>query len=211
MSTAPAPEDLDEIHDEAPPYRPTRDYPWVLLVGGLLGLWASAMLAIDYMNILADPQYVPSCDINPLIGCGQFLGSDAGHAFGIPNVIVGIAAYPVVVVTGALLASGVSLPRWYWRGLLIGTALGVAFVTWLQVQAIGVLGALCPYCLVIWAATIPIFVLTLGESMAVGAIPGSDGLRRFLRSNRWLLVALWCLVVTAVAVLVLWDKWLALL
>lgn len=188
---------------------PTRDYAWLLIIGGLLGLWASAMLALDYLKILADPSYIPSCDINPLIGCGQFLLSDTSSTFGVPNIIIGIAAYPVVIVTGALVAGKVSLPRWYWRGLLAGTAAGVVMVTWLQFQAISVFGALCPYCMVIWAVTIPMFVLTLGESMRAGAVGGSAGLQRFLVSNRWILVALWLLLILAVAVLVLWDKWLA--
>ena len=34
---------------------------------------------------------------------------------------------------------------------------GVVFVHWLIFQSLYVIGALCPYCMVVWAVTIPIF------------------------------------------------------
>lgn len=185
-----------------------REYAWLLIVGGLLGLIAALALTLDYFHVLEDENYTPACDINPLIGCGRFLESDQSHAFGFPNVIIGLVAYPVLMAIGALLAGGVRLPRWTWRTLLVGTVFGIGFVTWLQVQALAVIGALCPYCVVVWIATIPIFVHTVARTVQNGALGGGDGLRAFLVGNRWIITVLWYLLVVAAAVLIFWDKWL---
>jgi uncharacterized membrane protein len=188
-----------------------RGFGWLLVIGGALGTLAAAMLMIDYLNILQDPNYSPGCDINPMIGCGQFLGSEQSHAFGFPNVIIGMVAFPVVVTTGVVLLAGVRLPRWYWRGFLAGTVFGIAFVTWLQVQAVTVFGALCPWCALVWTMMIPIFVQTVARTMVNGALPAPAGLRAFVVPNRTLLVVLWYLVLVAVIIVTLWDGWLALL
>ncbi len=48
-----------------------------------------------------------------------------------------------------------------WRGLAAGTAVGAGFVHWLVHQSLYDIGALCPYCLVVWAVTIPVAVWTV--------------------------------------------------
>lgn len=210
----------DDVEEELGPLdrtRPTeheraggahRELSWLLVISGLLGLWASVALTLDYFHTLQDPSFVPACDLNPLIGCGVFLASEQSSAFGFPNVIIGLVAFPVVIATGVLLTGGVRMPRWYWRGLWAGTVFGIGFVTWLQYQALTSIGALCPYCLVIWIATIPLFVHTSARTVQNGALPAGDGLRSLLVANRWIITVLWYLVVLAAAVLLLWDKWL---
>lgn len=187
---------------EAPSTAPTRrEFGWVALVASVLGLWASAALAIDYINRLSDDDYVASCDINPMIGCGLFLDSPAASTFAIPNVIVGVAAFPVVATLAVLLLSGARLPLWIWRGLLIGTVFGIGFVTYLQYEAMFVLHGLCPWCLVIWAIMIPLFVHTLVRAGEAGAL----GVRDWgsLVRNRWIIVALWYLLVIGAIMLTL--------
>ena len=52
-----------------------------------------------------------------------------------------------------------SLPQWYWIGLTIGTLIGAAFVHWLIFQSLYRIGALCPYCMVVWVVTISLLVV----------------------------------------------------
>lgn len=172
---------------------PSREYGWVALITGVLGLWASAALSVDYINRLTDENYVPGCDVNPMLGCGLFLDSPAAHTFGIPNIVVGVAAFPIVVTLAVLLVARVQLPVWVWRGLTVGTFVGIAFVTYLQYEAMFVLHGLCPWCLVVWVAMIPLFVHTVVSAGVVGAL----GERSFtqLYRNRWIIVALWYLIV----------------
>ncbi len=185
-----------------------RSYAVLVLVTGVLGTFASLELMLDHIRILADPDFVPACDINPLIGCGIFLDSWQAKVFGIPNPVLGLLTFPVLLTTGVLLVSRVRLPRWYWRCLLAGAALGIAFVTWLQVAAITQIGALCPYCLVVWAVVIPFFVHTVAATMANGALPAGEGLRSFVIKNAWLITVLWYLLVVAGALIGLGDAWL---
>lgn len=178
-----------------------REYGIVALITSILGLWASAALAIDFIRRLQDDQYVPGCDLNPMIGCGLFLDSPAASTFAIPNVVVGVAAFPVVITLAVLLIGGVRLPIWVWRGLTLGTLFGIGFVVYLQYQAMFVLHGLCPWCLVIWVIMIPLFVHTLGragQSGALGAGPWSGVVR-----NRWIITILWYLLVIGAIMLTL--------
>src|SRR5690625_4025299 len=52
-----------------------RSYVVLVLITGVLGTFASLELMLDHIRILADPDFTPACDINPLIGCGIFLQS----------------------------------------------------------------------------------------------------------------------------------------
>ena len=88
-------------------------------------------------------------------------GDPAGGGFGFPNPLLGLVAFAVVVVTGVLAVAKVSLPQWYWIGLTVGTLIGAVFVHWLIFQSLYVIGALCPYCMVVWAVTIPLLVVVV--------------------------------------------------
>ncbi|ACQ79975.1 Vitamin K epoxide reductase [Beutenbergia cavernae DSM 12333] len=184
-----------------------RSYAWLLVVAGVLGTLAAAMLTIDYVNTLLDPTYVPTCDVNPLIGCGQFLGSPQARVFGFPNVVIGLVAFPVLVTTGLAFLAGARLARWYWWGLLAGCLAGAVFITWLQVQSLNVIKGLCPYCLVVWAVVIPVVVQTFARAIQGGALPAPEGVRRFVVPNRWLLTGLWYAVVLVAVILAFRDQW----
>ncbi len=54
---------------------------------------------------------------------------------------------------GVLLLSRTPLPRWVRLGWQVGITLGFVFVCWLNSQSLYVIGALCPYCMVAWAAS----------------------------------------------------------
>lgn len=188
-----------------------RGFALLLVVGGLLGTLAAAMLNIEYIHMLTVEGYQPACDLNPFLTCGAFLGSEQSQAFGFPNVVIGMVSFPVVVASGMLLLGGVRLPRWYWRGLLLGMLFGIGFVTWLQYQALFSIRAICPWCALVWAVMIPMFVHTLARASQNGALPVGSGLRAFLVQYRWMLTALWWIVVIAVALIALADRWTTLL
>lgn len=133
---------------------------WVLTIGGLLGLAAALTLTVEKIALLKNPEYVPSCSINPVLSCGSVMKTAQAELFGFPNPLLGVVGFAVVTTVGFVLFTGAQLPEWFWFGLLAGTALGVVFVHWLIFQSLYVIGALCPYCMVVWAVTIPIFWYT---------------------------------------------------
>lgn len=190
--------DSGEDHQLAPRLR---EYGLVALITSLLGLYASAALAVDYINRLQDEDYVAGCDINPMVGCGLFLDSPAASTFAVPNVVIGVAAFPVVTALAAVILSRIQLNKWLWRGLVVGVVFGIGFVTYLQYQAMFVLHGLCPWCLVIWVAMIPLFIHTLARAGEAGAL-GRWGWEPIV-ANRWMLTLLWYLIVIAAIALTL--------
>lgn len=181
---------------------------WLLVIGGAIGLAASAILTVERILLLQDPGYTPSCSFNPLVSCGQVMESWQGSVLGpIPNPLLGIAAFAVVVTLGVLLVARIDLPRWMWRGLWAGSLVGAAFITWLFVQSVYYIGALCPYCMVVWTVTIPIFVYTTGYVLDRGHLSGPAGLRRAVVDSRGLIVAVWYVIIAVLVATAFWDQW----
>ncbi|MEO3757224.1 vitamin K epoxide reductase family protein [Mycobacterium sp. B14F4] len=176
---------------------------WVL-IAGVLGLAAAGMLTVEKIELLINPDYVPTCSINPVLSCGSVMVTPQASVFGFPNALIGIVAFTVVLVTGVLALARVDLPRWYWGGLAVGTLLGSAFVHWLIYQSLYDIGALCPYCMVVWAVTIPLLVVTT----TIALQPQRGGtVARLLYAWRWSLVALWFTAVLLLILVRFWNYW----
>lgn len=184
---------------------------WLLTVGGALGLWASMMLVLSERSLLRDPGASLGCDINPIIGCGSFILSWQSAALGVPNALLGTAAFAVLTATGLVLLGGGRLPRFYWVALMAGSAAAAVSITWFQYQAFADLHGLCPYCLVVWAVTIPVVVHVLARGLQAGHLGAPEGLRRFLVQERGILTAIWYAVVVVLIVVVFWDEWMLIL
>jgi uncharacterized membrane protein len=176
---------------------------WVL-IAGILGLAAAVTLTIEKIEILINPSYVPSCSINPVLSCGSVMVTPQASAFGFPNPLIGIVAFTVVVVTGVLAIAKVRLPRWYWAGLAVGTLLGVAFIHWLFFQSLYRIGALCPYCMVVWAVTIPLLVVVASIALQPRLESGAG---RFVYQWRWSLVTLWFTALILMILVRFWNYW----
>ena len=73
----------------------------------------------------------------------------------------------MITTIGAVLLAGADPAPWLWAGLQFGATAGVVFVHWLIVQSLYVIGALCPYCMIVWVTiTITTAYWTLGRSGA---------------------------------------------
>ena len=209
--TATAPSDVapDESPADASNGVPVRTASAVwILIAGVVGLAAAITLTIEKIEILINPNYVPSCSINPVLSCGSVMQTPQASAFGFPNPLIGIVAFTVVVVTGVLALAKVGLPRWYWGGLAACTLLGVGFIHWLIFQSLYRIGALCPYCMAVWAVTITLFVVV--ASIALQPLQ-SNAAARVLYTWRWSLVALWFTALNLMIVVRFWNYWSTLL
>jgi uncharacterized membrane protein len=180
---------------------------WIL-IAGVAGLAASLTLTIERIELLKNPDYVPSCSINPVLSCGSVMVTPQASAFGFPNPLIGIVSFTVVVVTAVLALTRVALPRWYWAGLAAGTLLGVGFVHWLIFQSLYRIGALCPYCMVVWAVIVPLLVVV--SSIALQPL-GGKVVARVLYTWRWSLTALWFTGLVLLILARFWDYWSTLL
>ena len=168
----------DTDRDNGPVRADDHGLAWWLLLGGLVGLLAAATLLIEKIKLLTDSTYVPSCSLNPVLSCGSIMRTDQAEVLGFPNPIIGVAAFPVLIATGAALLAGARLAHWYWLGLQAGTIAGVAFVGWLFFQSLYNINALCPYCMVVWAVVVPTFLAVTARNLRAGALGKSVALRR---------------------------------
>ena len=79
------------------------------------------------------------------------------------------------------LLAGATYARWFWISLNIGVAIAFAFCLWLAYQSIFNLGTLCPWCMLVWSMTIPMFwMLTLDNAregrLGAGLVRAGDKL-----------------------------------
>ncbi|WP_084352221.1 vitamin K epoxide reductase family protein [Millisia brevis] len=179
-----------------------------LTVLGVVALIASFALIVERVRLLIDPSYVPSCSLNPVLSCGSVMTSWQASLFGFPNPLIGLMSFAVVVTIGVLAAARVSLPRWIWGGLAIGTLLGAIFVHWLIFQSLYRIGALCPYCMVVWACVMPILVIACDRALLAGS---DNQFFYWIRQWRWSLLTLWYVAVVILALARFWDYWSSLL
>ena len=187
---------------------------YILAACGLLGLLAASVLMLEKMAVLQDPNYQPSCNLNPVISCGSVMQTKQADAFGLSNSIVGIAGFSVVATIGFAIIAGAQFKRWFWRGMLAGSTFGVTFSMWLFLQGVYNIGAVCPYCALIWVVTIVQFIYVLYYCVEVGHIPVPAKIRRpvnFLKRHHGDVLFVWLLAIALIILTHFWYYWKTLL
>lgn len=184
--------------------------PWLLVVAGAIALIASILLANEVFSRLQNPAYVPACNLNPIFSCTTVADSRQAHAFGLPNYFLGIAGYAAVTTIGVGLLAGAKLRKWFWQTVQVGMVFALAFITWLQYQALYRIGALCLFCMVVWAATGPLFWYTTLYNLQAGNIKLPKRLvpaGKFARKYHLEILITWFLVITALILKRFWYYW----
>lgn len=74
---------------------------------------------------------------------------------------------------------------------------GIGLVSWLQYQSLYEIGALCPYCMVVWSVTIPIFIWVTARNLRAYA-PGNP-IARFVGDWTLLINILWYVTLISLA------------
>lgn len=134
----------------------------VLILTGVIGWYASFMLVLDKLAVLANENVDLDCNLSVIVQCGKNLGSWQGAILGFPNPIIGVAGFIAPIAVGVALLAGAGFARWFWVAFNVGVLGAFSFCLWLAFQSIFALSTLCPWCMVVWAATIPLFwTLTL--------------------------------------------------
>jgi len=184
---------------------------WWVLIAGAVGLLASMTLTYEKIEVLLNPSYVPSCNINPILACGSVMVTPQASVLGFPNPLLGIVGFTVVTVTGVLAVAKVRLPQWYWIGLAAGILTGAVFVHWLIFQSLYRVGALCPYCMVVWVMTISLLVVVASIVFRPALERRESGVAHLVYQWRWSIAALWFTAVVLLIMVRFWDYWSTLL
>ena len=76
---------------------------WVLGVCGVIGLIAAFTLTVEKFELATDPDYTPTCSLNPIVNCGSIMDTPQAAVFGFPNSLLGIAGFTAVLAIAVLL------------------------------------------------------------------------------------------------------------
>jgi uncharacterized membrane protein len=155
------------VTDTLPPRRPIA-LAIFLIVAGALGWWASFSLTVDKFLLLVNPEADLDCNFTVLVQCGKNLDSWQGAVFGFPNPILGLGGFVAPIAVGVGLLAGARFDRWFWALFNLGLAGALGFVIWLITQSIFDLGTLCPWCMLVWSVTIPLFWIVTARNLAEG-------------------------------------------
>lgn len=171
-------------------------FPWVLVIGGIIGLIAASILTLEKMHLAADPNYVPSCSLSPVVACSPVMGSWQASTFKFPNMFIGLAGFAMVWAVGMMLFAGAkNLKKWFWWCFQAGTLFGALFITWLQYASIYDIQKLCIYCMIVWLVTVPIFWTTLSYNLREKNIHIGGKVGTFLAGNPGKMIAIHYLIV----------------
>ena len=144
-----------------------------MLVSSILGLVASLVLSIDAIAIAENPDVVLSCDINSKISCTTVGSTWQANLLGFPNAFLGLITEPIVITVALAALGGVRFPRWFMNTAQVFYSIGFIFAYWLFYQAYFVIGALCPWCLLITVTTTLVFT----SMTRVNLLDGNLGVR----------------------------------
>ncbi|MEU5811820.1 MULTISPECIES: vitamin K epoxide reductase family protein [unclassified Streptomyces] len=192
---------------EGEPAAAPRALARLLILTGAAGVLASWVITLDKFLLLEDPDFKPACSLNPVVSCGSVMQSEQAAAFGFPNPMLGLVAFGAVVCAGAGLLAGARYRGWFWLGLNAGTAFGVGFCTWLMVQSLYEINALCLWCCLTWVATLVMFWAVTAHSVRSGYLPAPGPVRGFLAEFGWVPPVLHTGVIGMLVLTRWWEFW----
>ncbi len=182
-------------------------------MGGLFGLLASGILTTEKISSLADASYIPPCNLSPIVSCGSVMNTAQASLFGFPNSLFGIAGFSIVITIGFSLLAGALYRKWFWIGLQTGMSVAILSVVWLAYQSIFIIGSLCPYCMVFWAAAIVLYSYTTVYNLQEKNLPlpaWATSTSSFFEKNPHLIaIGLFAIVIITVLVK-FWSYWVTL-
>ena len=137
---------------------PRNRVAWIeMLVSSILGLTASLVLSIDAVRLAENPDAEFSCDVSATISCSEVGLSWQAQLLGFPNAFLGLIFESIVIAFAIAGLAGTRFPRWYLLGIQGLYTIAIVFAYWLFFQAYFVIGAMCPWCLLITVTTLLVF------------------------------------------------------
>ena len=121
---------------------------------------------IDAIVLAADPNAALSCNISDTISCAKVGITWQANLLGFPNAFLGLLAEPVVITIAVAGLGGVRFPRWFMNSAMAVYTIGLVFAYWLFFEAYFVIGALCPWCLLVTVTTTTVFASMLRINLA---------------------------------------------
>ena len=201
----------EQTASKTPSIEASKPLAWFLIVAGATGWLASFLLTLERFHVAADPNATLSCDVATFISCKSVMLSPEAKLFGFPNPLIGLAAFMAPFLIGFAILAGAKFTAWFWRVFFAGHVLALVFVTWLFFVAVFDIGALCPYCMIAWAATIPLFWQLLAHGTREGYLPiPLKTVGFFVRAYdyAWVIALIQTLAIAVTILIHFWNLWL---
>lgn len=125
-----------------------------MLVGSILSLIAAFVLSVEAIELAKNPNAVLSCSINVVLNCATVNSHPSAFLFGFPNSFLGLITEPIVITVAIAGLTGIRFPRQFMFAAQVGYTLGLVFALYLFTISFVVIGALCPWCLLVTLTTI---------------------------------------------------------
>ncbi|MBI3429646.1 MAG: vitamin K epoxide reductase family protein [Actinobacteria bacterium] len=175
-----------------------------MLVSSLASLTASLVLSIDAITLAKNPNSNLACNINAIISCGKVAVSWQSNLLGFPNAFIGLMSEPVVITVAVAGLVGVQFPRTFMRIATSVYFLGLLFAFWLFSQSYFVIGAFCPWCLLVTISTVTVFSSMFRVNALEGHLPFSEKANQTITRlmlagwDKVVVVAIYSMIVLAV-------------
>jgi uncharacterized membrane protein len=134
-----------------------RDNRWIftsMLVGAIFSLLAAFVLSVESIEIAKNPDAKLSCSVNLILNCATVAAHPTSTMFGFPNPFLGLMTEPIVITVAIAGLAGVRFPRLFMFTAQVFYTLGLLFALFLLYTSMFVIGALCPWCLLVTLTTI---------------------------------------------------------
>lgn len=130
---------------------------WVIMLAAGASLVASFVLSVDAITLAKNPLAELGCNVNQVLSCGAVGVSWQANLLGFPNAFLGVATEPVVIAIAMAGLSGSRFTPGFMIGIQALVTMALGFAYWLFFQSTFVIGALCPWCLVVTLSTTVMF------------------------------------------------------
>jgi uncharacterized membrane protein len=152
-----------------------------MLVGAIFSLIAAFVLAVEAVELAGNPFARLSCSINTVINCATVAVHPSSSIFGFPNAFLGLLAEPVVITVAIAGIGGVKFPRKFMFAAQVCYTLGFLFAYSLLYTSTFVIGALCPWCLLVTLSTTAVFFSMTRYNIGEGNLYLSEKLAKKLK------------------------------
>lgn len=137
-----------------------RENRWIfgtMLIGAVLSLTAAFVLSVESVEIAKNPHAELSCSVNLVVNCATVAAHPTATMFGFPNSFLGLMTEPIVITVAIAGLAGIAFPRKFMFTAQVFYTLGFLFALYLLYLSMFVIGALCPWCLLVTLTTIMVW------------------------------------------------------
>jgi uncharacterized membrane protein len=137
-----------------------RSNRWIfitILITSVLALIAAFVLSVEAFELAKNPNAVFECSVNAVVNCATVAKSSYASLLGFPNSLLGMISEPTFILLAILLLIGVKLPKKFMFVIQVFTVGALFFAIGLFYISTALIGALCPWCMLVLASTIVMF------------------------------------------------------